>query len=631
MRFAPEQAIPLNLSPVVTELRPEMKLSLRTAIIVAILCGLLLPAILMGYVNLNQSLKSVREAQHNDQLRFLEVLVLGIREPLWNMAPDAGRPLIDSIMGDERVVRISVNDATLGSFLHANRPDRRIGQLRQLSRTIYKQGAMIGVVTLEMDDGLYTRNILRNQLFFLAALASQIAISLGLSLFLVYQRVLHPLTLLRKQAEKLTTDEVQSNNLLPGHDEIGQLSAGLEAARQALHSRIHQLEEKNVQLAADLASRQQTETALIAERDRAQRLLNVTDLIPWEANPNEWRFTFVGEQAENLLGQPLAVWYSEDFFTHCLHADDRHIIYELFTNQQHDQQSQLFRMSHRDGQTIWVDCLSSRSQDANGRVTLHGFFRDASARKKVESELEQYRNHLEESFEQRTRQLAAANHELETLSQSLAQDLRTPLRAVEGFSRVLEEDYGSQLDNNAHNYLHRIRGTIASMANQIDDLLNLAKFSSCEINPRDTDLSALASDILDEISVLNPGRSIQIDITPALHAHVDPKLMRIALYNLFDNAWKFTQAAPNARIRFGMSQINGKEVFFISDSGIGFDMSQSGRIFSPFQRLHTQAEYSGSGVGLAIVQRIISRHSGRIWAKSEVDCGATFYFTLPNA
>lgn len=607
-----------------------MKLSLRTAIIIAILCGLLLPAVLMGYVNLNQSLKSAREAQHNDQLRFLEVLVLGIREPLWNMAPDAGRPLIDSIMGDERVVRINVNDATLGNFLHANRPDRRIGQLRQLSRTVYKQGAMIGVVTLEMDDGLSTRSILRNQLFFLAALASQIIISLGLSILLIYRRVLRPLATLRRQAEKLTSEEADSKIILPGNDEISQLSASLESTRQVLHARIHKLEEKNVQLEADLAGRQQTETALIAERDRAQRLLNVTDLIPWEANPNEWRFTFVGSQAEALLDQPLTMWYSEDFFTLCLHPDDRHIIYELFTNQQHDHQELEFRMRRQDGETIWVDCLMSRSQDPHGRITLHGFFRNVSARKKAEDELEQYRNHLEESFEQRTRQLAAANHELETLSQSLAQDLRTPLRSVEGFSRVLEEDYGSELDSNAHNYLHRIRSTIAGMANQIDDLLNLAKFSSCEINPRDTDLSALADDILDEMSVLNPGRTVQVDITPNRHALVDPKLIRIALYNLFDNAWKFTESVPNPCIRFGMSQINGKDVFFVSDNGIGFDMSQANRIFNPFQRLHTQAEYSGNGVGLAIVQRIISRHNGRIWAKSEDQAGATFYFTLPN-
>jgi len=288
-------------------------------------------------------------------------------------------------------------------------------------------------------------------------------------------------------------------------------------------------------------------------------------------------------------------------------------------------------MVHHDGQTIWVDCMASRQQDASGRVTLHGFFRDISARKKADEELEQYRSHLEESFEQRTRQLAAANHELEALSQSLAQDLRTPLRAVEGFSRVLEEDYGSELDSNAHNYLHRIRSTIAGMANQIDDLLNLAKFSSCEINPRDTDLSMLASDILDEMSVLNPGRTVSIDITPDLHAQADPKLIRIALYNLFDNAWKFTVATPSACIRFGMSRINGKDVFFVSDNGIGFDMSQANRIFNPFQRLHTQPEYVGSGVGLAIVQRIINRHSGRIWAKSEADAGATFYFTLPDS
>lgn len=608
-----------------------MKLSLRAAIIVAILSGLLLPAVLMGYFNLSQSLKNARNVQHNDQQRFLEVLVLGIREPLWNMAPEAGRPLIDSIMGDDRVVRISVQDAMLGNFLHANRPDRRTGRLQQLSRTIYKQGTMIGVVMLEMDDGQATRQIVRNQMYFLVALAIQIAISLGLTIFLIYQRILRPLAILRRQAEKLVLNQPDTVMIPPSDDELGQLSACLEDARQTLHAELRMLEEKNVRIEAELASHSQTEAALMAERVRAHRFLEVARIIPWEANPSEWRFTFVGPQAQALLGHPLALWYSEDFFTQCLHQDDRHIIYELFTNQQHDHFDLEFRLNHESGRVIWVGCSVARHVDDSGRVTLHGFLRDITENKKSEAELEQYRSHLEEALEQRTRQLATANHELETFAQSLTEDLRMPLRAVEGFSRVLEEDYSDNLDSNARNYLHRIRSTIASMASQIDDLLNLAKFASCEINPRDTDLSALANDILDELTVLNPGRDLQIEVTPNLHAQADPKLIRIALYNLLDNACKFTLATPGAQIRFGMSPINGKDVFFVSDNGAGFDMSQANRIFTPFQRLHNQPEYNGSGVGLAIVQRIINRHNGRIWAKGEVDAGATFYFTLPNS
>lgn len=609
-----------------------MKLPLRAAIILAILCGLLLPATLMGYYSLSRNLEQAHSALRSDHQRFLDILVLGIREPLWNMAPDAGRPLMDSIMGDERVVRINVTDAMLGVFIFSNRPDRRQGQLTQLTRTVYKQGTMIGSVSVEMDDGLVVRKIKHDQWLLLLALFAQIAISLGLTTYLLHKRVLIPLRLLNRQASQLASNHPDTIIAWHRHDEIGELGNNLDNARKTLYQQMQKLEQRNVQLETELISQQQIEAALRADQHRTEQLLEIVNVVHWNANPNEWRFTFVSPQAQALLGYPVSEWYSEDFFSRCLDPDDRHLIYELFTNQQHDHHEFACRMRRQDGEMIWIFCSATGAQDAHGRRTLHGILMDISARKHVEKELENYRNQLEEALEQRTRQLASANHEIETFSQSLSNDLRTPLRAIEGFSQVLAEDYSSQLDTNARSYLQRIRSSIHGMASLIDDLLNLAKLSRGDIRRQDTDLSALAHDVFDELAILQIGRTINITIDPDLRTSADPKLLRIALYNLFDNAWKFTATTPLATIRFGMSLINGKEVFYVSDNGIGFDMSQVNKLFNPFQRLHTQAEFNdgGNGIGLAIVQRIVARHDGRIWAKSAPGEGATFYFTLPN-
>ncbi|WP_051259096.1 MULTISPECIES: sensor histidine kinase [Chitinibacter] len=610
-----------------------MNLSLRPAVILAILLGLLLPATLNGYLSIRTELQQAENYMQQDHERLVDILVLGMQEPLWNLAPESGKPLLESVMSDQRVVRIVVNDASLGIFLSSDKPERRKGQLSSLSHLVSKQGNVIGNVTLELDDGLATENIRNKLRQYLVAVVLQVVFSLGLILFLLNSRVLRPLQRLTKQAGQLASHQLDQPFLWQREDEIGQLGSALERNRLALKDMIGALEQKNLQLEADLMSRRQIESALRVSEDRMRRLVESTRLIPWDARPEEWRFTYVGPQAEQLLGYPLSEWYSEGFLTSYLHPDDRHFAYPLFADVHEPGQIYEFecRLLAASGKEVWVQISASCDLDPNGLPHLQGFLFDISSRRANEIQLENYRNHLEEVVEERSRELATTKHELEILINILTQDLRTPLRTVEGFNQVLLEDYQDQLDNNARNYLQRIRSSISSMSSRIDDLLMLQQFLATEIRPQEINLSLMAQDIMDEITMLQPDRAKDINISEALSAEADPKLIRIALYNLLENAWKFSQHCDVIKITFSQTLVNGQRVFYVADEGVGFNMAQAKQLFTPFYRLHSQSQYSGNGIGLTATQRIISRHGGRIWAKSTPNEGTIFYFTLPSS
>ena len=240
----------------------------------------------------------------------------------------------------------------------------------------------------------------------------------------------------------------------------------------------------------------------------------------------------------------------------------------------------------------------------------------------------QTHNELEQRVEERTNELATMNKELESFSYSVSHDLRAPLRSIDGFSQALLEDYGDKLDPEAQNHLHRVRRAAQHMAALIDDMLNLSRVTRSQILRETLDLSGIAKSIASELHEADPARNVEFIIEDGLVAMGDSHLMHAALVNLFGNAWKYTSSHPHATIEFGKSKQNGKNPFFVRDDGAGFDPRHAGRLFGVFQRLHTAAEFPGTGVGLATVQRIIHRHGGEVWAEGEVEKGATFYFTL---
>ncbi|MBU0610661.1 MAG: PAS domain S-box protein, partial [Armatimonadetes bacterium] len=231
-------------------------------------------------------------------------------------------------------------------------------------------------------------------------------------------------------------------------------------------------------------------------------------------------------------------------------------------------------------------------------------------------------------LELQARALSASNKELEAFSYSVSHDLRAPLRAMDGFSRALLEDYADALDEQGRHYLDRVRGASQRMGELIDDLLQLSRVTRDPMRWEDVDLSALARDIIAQLYAAERGRAVAATVQDGLSAQGHPALLRALLLNLLGNAWKFTTRRADAQIEFGASERDGETVYFVRDNGAGFDMHYVDKLFTPFQRLHAQEEFPGNGVGLATVQRVVNRHGGRAWAEGAVDQGATFYFTL---
>jgi light-regulated signal transduction histidine kinase (bacteriophytochrome) len=237
--------------------------------------------------------------------------------------------------------------------------------------------------------------------------------------------------------------------------------------------------------------------------------------------------------------------------------------------------------------------------------------------------------HAEKALEERTAQLEATNKELEAFAYSVSHDLRAPLRSIDGFSQALLEDYAPSLDAEAQRYLQRVRGASQRMAQLIDDLLALSRLTRSELHREPVNLSRLAHSIAQELHHSDPERQVEFVIAEQIVAQADARLIWVVLENLLGNAWKFTAKHPQARIEFGcLAQPDDQVAYFVRDDGAGFNMAYADKLFGAFQRLHTPAEFSGTGIGLATVQRIIHRHGGRVWAEGAVELGATFYFTL---
>ncbi len=243
--------------------------------------------------------------------------------------------------------------------------------------------------------------------------------------------------------------------------------------------------------------------------------------------------------------------------------------------------------------------------------------REVTVRKRVEGEIVKANT-----------ELAAVNKELEAFAYSVSHDLRAPLRSIDGFSQALIEDYPDRLDEQGKEYLQRVRLATQRMAVLIDDLLKLSRVTRSEMRRETVNLSTLAQSIAEELRETQPERQVDFAIASDLTTIGDPQLIRLIMENLLSNAWKFTSYHPQARIEFGLTQVDGKEAFFVRDDGAGFDMTYANKLFGVFQRLHSSEEFPGTGVGLATVQRIVHRHSGQVWAEGKEEEGATFYFTF---
>lgn len=284
-----------------------------------------------------------------------------------------------------------------------------------------------------------------------------------------------------------------------------------------------------------------------------------------------------------------------------------------------------FHNKKKNGEFYWEYVSISPVRNDEGVIThFVAIKEDITEHKRVEDELREQRNQLESL----TSQLTASNKELEAFCYSVSHDLRAPLRSINGFSKALMENCSDRLDSQDKNHLHRVMAASKYMGQLIDDLLNLSRITRSAMHWKRCDMSAITETIAAKLKESEPERQVEFVIAKGLLVDGDPDLMRIALENLLSNAWKFTGKRPRAKVEFGVTEDNGKPVYFVRDNGAGFDMNFVNKLFGAFQRLHSITEFEGTGIGLATVQRIIHRHGGQIWAEGAVDKGATFHFTM---
>lgn len=401
--------------------------------------------------------------------------------------------------------------------------------------------------------------------------------------------------------------------------------------------------------ARDITSRKQLERELKKWQLHLQAAQRIAHLGSWEFDATTGEITW-SKEVFRILGQDIALGPPDyDKLLQIYHPDDRPehdrlVQRALREGEPYDLEC---RVLHDDGHLSYIQARGEPGLDENGQVVnIMGTILDITERKQQELHLLQT-----------TAQLEASNRELEAFAYSVSHDLRAPLRAIDGFSQSLIEDYGDRLDAEAQDYFKRIRRNVSRMSQLIDDLLRLSRVSRVAIEPQVVNLSELAQEIAAELQEREPEHSITLEIAPQLTLNADPSLMEMMLTNLLENAWKFTRYQPQAQIELGRGsslqetlkttpervqglpladaadKLNPRlldaPVYFLRDNGAGFDMKYSKMLFGVFQRLHDTQEFPGTGIGLATVQRIVQRHGGLIWAKGQVGKGATFYFVIP--
>lgn len=285
-----------------------------------------------------------------------------------------------------------------------------------------------------------------------------------------------------------------------------------------------------------------------------------------------------------------------------------------------------------EGEPLWLRTSKVPMRNTQGEVIgVLGVYEDITAAKAAQEALNRLNEELELRVRQRTAQLEAANAGLEAFTYSVSHDLRAPLRALDGFSQALLEDYAGQFDAEGQLYLQRLRAASQRMGKLIDDLLHLSRVTRAEMTLAPVKLSEMVREIATALQESQPERQVTFTIAPDVVVIADPGLLRIAMENLLNNAWKYTSKHAQACIEFGTQQQGHETVYFVRDDGAGFDMAFADKLFGAFQRLHQMTEFEGTGIGLATVWRIIQRHGGKVWAEGAIERGATFFFSLPQS
>jgi PAS domain S-box-containing protein len=372
----------------------------------------------------------------------------------------------------------------------------------------------------------------------------------------------------------------------------------------------------------DITGQIRTEQALRNSENRLELALECGAMGMWEWDILEDRAIYNSKEFELLNLPQMDGPVSTDNFFNRLHPDDQPRIRESLRKvieNGTDWNDEMRVMA--DGKVRWIAGIGRIYRDEDGRaVRMIGLSYDLTDRKETE-----------EKLRKKTEELAITNRELESFSYSVAHDLRTPLQTIRNYSYLLTVDCADKLGDIGKDHLKRIDVAANKMKMIIENLLKLAKIAREQLHLENINLTAMAQSIIDELKMTETSRQVTTSVDEDLKAVGDVQLISVVLTNLIGNAWKFTGRNPESRITIGSKDIHGIRTFFINDNGAGFDIKKEKYLFQPFKRLHPENQFKGTGIGLATVYRVIQKHGGRIWAESEVNEGATFYFTLPGS
>jgi PAS domain S-box-containing protein len=439
-----------------------------------------------------------------------------------------------------------------------------------------------------------------------------------------------------------TARNVQQGNLtvrspVRGDDEVGMLATvfnnmveRLQQSREHLEdlvsTRTAQLRALNRGLEAEVEERRKAVEALRESEERYRSLFNNNHAVMMILDPETGTIVDANPAAAAYYGYPLTTLQHMPVsrINTLSPAQIRDEMAKAATEQRHQ-----FLFSHRlaSGEVRPVEVYSGPVV-IDGKTFLYSIVHDVTERVRAEEKIKELNEVLEARVASRTAELQATVQELESFSSSVSHDLRAPARNLNGVSAILLEDYGGRLDDQGRRLLERIVRSSARMGQLIDDLLNLSRVSRHRMEMGVMDLSQRARDCLAELQAAEPERRVELQVADGLMVRGDVRLLGIALDNLLANAWKYTSRTEGARIELGTMQQEGETVYYVRDNGAGFDMSYANKLFAPFQRLHAEEEFEGTGIGLATVQRILTRHNGHIWGEGVPGAGATFYFTL---
>ncbi|MCE1253213.1 MAG: ATP-binding protein [Anaerolineae bacterium] len=576
-----------------------------------------------GLFNYSVSVQQIYQNLHNHANDTVQKMSEILSVPLWKLDNDTIQKIGQSFLQSEDVAGLRISDENNRLIFNSSSTE---DDLIHTVAPIYYQGYIIG----QVDVYISTSPILDLRLNIIrSTLLATIFVILTLRLvthFMLQRFLITPM-----------------QDLIHGMDTIASGSDyhGLKSVPQ---QDMNQIVQRVNLLSYQIGER--VEDLRRSEERFRQVITSISDIIYQIeiTKGSKPLIHYKSPHVELLTGYPLAQSMDDWSFWRniILHPDDREIGDKQWQNLFNGISSEAeYRIIHQNGKIIWVRD-NARVELSGDHLMAYGIISDISEHKKVEEslraetaerklaeeELRKYQGHLEELVSARTLELQTLNKELESFAYSISHDLRAPLRHIDGFSHALLEDYGDQIPPEALDYLQRVRKGTQHMSDLIDGLLRLSRLTRQPLTLESVQPALIIQAALDDLSIEQEKRVIDIDLKDLPECQADPILLRQVYINLLSNAIKYTRPCNPARIEVGCMQQDGKCVYYVRDNGIGFDPVYADKLFGVFQRLHTESEFSGTGVGLAIVQRIIHRHGGKIWAESRLNQGAVFYFTL---